>query len=209
MEANNRQGNVNIILCAVIAILIVALFIVPKRCDTKEAEKQTLKTPEIKAEFKAVKPISQKVTRQKVYNQNEEFLQSQINELLAQNDSLMRAYAKAPDSVKKKSYEKAIEITEFSHTFDSDTITIDVKGLTRGEVQSIKAKYKIKSLTIEAPKVKRHLLGSLEVGNSKSFDAFNVKAGVGYQNRRGTILSASADTDKRFYIGYSFSIFSF
>jgi hypothetical protein len=209
MEASNQQSRVNLILCAVIAILIVALFITPKRCDTKEPEKQTLKTPEIKAEFKAVKPISQKVTRQKASNQNEEFLQDQINELLAQNDSLMQAYNKAPDSVKKKVYEKAIEITSFSHTFDSDTITIDVKGLARGGVQSIKAKYRIKSIKIEAPKIKRHLLGSLEVGNSKSFDAFNVKAGIGYQNRKGAILSASADTDKRFYIGYSFSIFSF
>ena len=215
----NSKANINLILCAIIALLIVALFIVPKRCNSNPEQKQTPKTAEIKGSFKSVKPeqviihdtayIRQIVSRRDLSKADKEAYINQIAELSKENEALQEFYAQASDSLKKSMYYKAIELRAFSHTFENDTIKITSSGIVRGEVQTNEIAYKIKPISVEVPiqKIKGRVLAGIEVGNSKTFDSFNVKTNLGYQSKSGSVLSVGADTDKRFYIGYTVSLF--
>jgi hypothetical protein len=201
----------------IIALLLFLLWF--KSCSSP-GENKTIKVvaPEVKGTFKAVKPNQKTIVQyielptkgQKLPN-NEEFLQNQINELLRNNEKLNDAYGDASDSLKKALYSNAIAIKSFNHIFDNDTINITANGLVRGEIQSIAIDYKIKSRTIEILKPKEtflRVMGGIEVGNTKLLDNFTTKATLGFQNRKGNIITFGTDTEKRIYVGYSVSIFN-
>lgn len=216
-NTNQRKSNVNFALLVIISILMLLQFF--RGCNSGKTEPKTVIVPEIKGNFNQVKPEQKAVTeigqilsknkKSKNDKSNDEFLQKQINQLLQENKQLNDAYANASDSLRNTLYNKAIEIKSFNHDFENDTIKITANGLVRGEIQTIGLDYKIKSRKLEIKPEKQTFLRVLvgfEIGNNKSLDNFSTKANLGFQNRKGNLLTISADTDQRFYIGYNFSI---
>lgn len=216
MEA--KKMNSTLILSVIIAILFLLLWF--KGCGSSEPTTVEVTIPEVKGSFEAVKPkhslVQELSTEPKnlstgVQKGNDEFLQSEINRLLKEYNSLNDAFARANDSLQQEIYKRTIAPKLFSHTFDTDTINATVKGIVaNGEVDKLKLDYtiKLKTIDVKVPQVKFRLLGGVEVGATKEFDKFNTKVNLGFQNKKGDVISVSADTDKRFYLGYSFAIFS-
>ena len=214
MENQNKKVKKNLII-ALFAVGII-LFFWFKGCVGKN-ETIKIKTPEVKASFEPVKPIHDTIFLTKfvnstpIKNSNDAFAQSEINRLLKEYNDLDEAFARANDSLQQIIYSKAIAPKQFSHTFNNDTINATVKGIVaNGEVDKLKLDYTIKtrSLDVKVPQTVFRLLGGVEAGMSKSFDNFNAKVNLGIQNKKGNIITISADTDQRFYLGYSMNIFS-
>lgn len=208
------------VLSIVIGALIAALFI--KSCENPTVKETiTVEVPESKGTFKAVKPeqkplnhivdVNKKVFGQNLSNKELEYWKAEAERLFKENQEMDQVFMNANDSLQQLLYKNAISIKAFNHKFDNDTLSATVKGLVRGEVQSIKLDYTIKKRTVELPKpkeVKFRMLAGVEVGNTKQFNDFSVKANVGFQLGSGTILNLSADTQQRFYVGYSVPIFT-
>lgn len=220
METVSKEGNKSLIGAIGLAVFIVILFF--KGCGGIGEKNVPVKLPEVKGKFEAVKPeqivISDKKTAnlQKAFGQNlskkeREFLLAEISKLLAENGKLEQEFMNANDSLMQVIYSKAIELKYFNHKWENDTISATVKGIVRGEIQNIALDYTIKRRTVEVPKPKEvvfRMLGGVEVGNTNQFNDFRVKANVGFQNRSGAILTVGADTEQRFYVGYTVPIFT-
>ena len=215
MQINEKRSNITLVLSGVIAVLLLLFWF--KGCDMNN-QKVIVKLPEVKGSFEAAKPFHDTIFLTKngktriVKSTSDEFLQSEIDRLLKEYNSLNDAFAKANDSLQQELYSKTIAAKYFSQKFDNDTLSATVKGVVaNGEVQKIKLDYTIKarSVNVKVPEVKFRLLGGLEAGMTKSFDAFNSKVNLGLQNRTGSIFTVSADSDERFYIGYHIALFSF
>lgn len=200
------------------AFAIICFILLIRSCQGSVAPlvAKTIKTKEVKGKFEAVKPkqeVVYKVVKGKtIYKTNPEdnFLQGQIDQLIAENKALQNYYNEASDSLQKALYNKAIEIKSFNQTFEDDKLKSEVSGLVRGEVQSIKLDYTIKPQTIELPQEKEvvfRLLGGVEYGNNSTLSNSIFKANLGFQNRKGNIVRVSADNFQNVYVGYDFSIF--
>lgn len=105
----------------------------------------------------------------------------------------------------------SVKLSEFASTFENDTIKIDINGLSHGEVEKISAKYFIKQRKVDVQVIPKEttfrLLGGLELGSTTQLNAFMAKANLLFQNRKGNVLSVGYDTDKRIWIGKTWSIF--
>ena len=221
METVSKEANKSLIGAIGLAVFIVILFFF-KGCGGNGEKTVPVKLPKVKGKLEAVKPeqivISDKKSAnlQKAFGQNlskkeREFLLAEISKLLAENGKLEQEFMNANDSLMQVIYSKAIELKYFNHKWDNDTISATVKGIVRGEIQNIALDYTIKSRTVEVPKPKEvvfRMLGGVEVGNTAQFNDFRVKANVGFQNRSGAIISVGADTEQRFYLGYTVPIFT-
>lgn len=218
MENDNKTANK--VLIGAIGIAVFFLLLWFKSCDNKP-EKVTVVLPEVKGKFEAVKPVQKPLNHivdvnKKVFGQNLskkelEYWKAEAERLFKENQEMDQAFMNANDSLQQLLYKNAITIRSFNHQFDNDTLSATVKGLIRGEIQNIALDYTIKSRKIEVPKpkeVKFRMLGGIEVGNTKEFNNFSVKANVGFQLGSGSILNLSADTEQRFYVGYSVPIFT-
>ena len=126
-------------------------------------------------------------------------------QLLAENISLKTDFAKASDTIKKLKYSKAIQLNNFSSTFEDSLVKIDINGIVQGDVKQITPTYTIKQ--IPQKETVFRLLGGLEIGNNKQLSNPLFKANLGFQNRKGNVISVSYDNNKNFYLGYHFSIF--
>jgi hypothetical protein len=223
MDATAKKGNLNLVLCAIIAVMAILLWFT--NCSGKK-ETTEVTIPEVKGSFKTVTAkdievkyipapaVGQKVSKQelskidnfkKLYN----LTQKQYDSLVVVNRTL--------DSLANSLYDKrlqpvldACKFIEFKHEFDNDTIHITLTGITRGAPQNLNTSYVIKARKqeVKVPVTVFRLLGGVETGMKKDLTRFNAKVNIGLQNKKGNILTISADTDQRFYIGYSASIFS-
>lgn len=183
-----------------------------------ESKKQTTVIPEVNGSFKPTKEITHKpithiedVSKKVSNSTGLEKYQNDISELYNENEALKQAYFNENDSLKRElMYLKSIQLNEFYHTFDNDTINITVKGIVQGEVKSLQPFYTIKERqqNVTIPVVKFRLTTGFGVGNSINFDKPLFKANLGFQNAKGNILRASFDTEKRIMLEYDFSILS-
>lgn len=181
-------------------------------------KKQTTVIPEVKGSFEPTKEIEHKpinhvadVSKKVSKTTGLEKYQNDISELYNENEALKQAYFNENDSLKRElMYLKSIQLNEFYHEFDNDTINITVKGIVQGEVKNLQPFYTIKERQQNAniPVVKFRLTTGIGVGNSINFDKPLFKANLGFQNAKGNILRASFDTEKRFMLEYDLSIFS-
>lgn len=183
---------------------VLAFFLLWLRgCEPKQTTKHER---EIKGDFKPVRNI---VHRQldTVYITNEKVSKSTDFEIYNENEALKQAYLTETDSLEREIlYLKAIQLNEFYHTFDNDTINITVKGIVQGEVKSLRPFYTIKQKN--SPEVKFRLLGGGGIGNSIDFDKPVFNAGIGFQNAKGNILRVGFDSEKRINVNYDFNIFT-
>jgi hypothetical protein len=169
--------------------------------------------PEVKAKFEAKKPVHEPV----IIKANSPQLKIStepnplVQKLIEENVRLVQDFAKANDSIKQLSFNKAIQLNKFSTKFEDDNLVININGVVQGEVKEVTPNYTIKERKMEVPvKAKEtvfRLLGGLELGNNTQLDAFKVKANLMFQNRKGNIISGSFDTNQTVWVGYNISIF--
>lgn len=173
--------------------------------------------PAVVGKFESKKPNHEpvliKANSPQLENIKPIYRENPLNEkLLAENEKLKNDYSKMSDSLKAKTYEKAIELNSFSSKFEDDNLKINIEGIVRGEVQEITPSYIIKEKTIpvliKQKEMVFRLLGGIEIGNNLKLDNFSVKANLMFQNRKGNIFSGSFDTSQTIWIGYNASIFN-
>jgi len=201
----------------VIIVLLIFLF---RSCQGNEESTVTAKVvvPEVKGKFEAKKPvhipITNSVVKEYLTTEKPSFSRSQEvdKKLLAENEKLKKDFAKANDSIKQLSFNKAIQLNKFSTKFEDENLVLNIDGIVQGEVKEITPNYKIKEKKIEVPvKVKEtvfRLLAGVEVGNTTQLDAFKLRANIMFQNRKGNIISGSFDTNQTVWVGYNVSIFN-
>lgn len=115
------------------------------------------------------------------------------------------AKSKNKDSI----YKETISPKAFTRTWDNDTLNATVYGIYFGAIPNIQLKYTIKSRKqeVKVPQTVFRLLGGIETGMTKDMNKFNIKANLGFQNKKGNVFSAGFDSDQRIYLGYTTSIF--
>jgi hypothetical protein len=118
-------------------------------------------------------------------------------------------FLKMDSLAKIQAYNKAIEINAFKQTFDDNYINAQVTGEVMGNVKQMRLDYTIKpqELKVDAPKPKNNLYLGVNVANNLQLNKPLFSAGIGIKNKRGNMLNASFDTEKRIGIGYYLKIF--
>ena len=192
----------------------ILLFIVLwfKGCSGTTPTPQIAKVivPEVKGTFEAKKPVHEAVSSKKEHTatlKNSVVKQSlttgkenlQVENpidknLIAENEKLKNDFAKANDSIKKLSFNKAIQLNKFSTNFEDENIIINVNGVVQGEVKEITPNYTIKKKEVEVPvKVKEtvfRVLAGGAIGLNKEMNQAAYKLDLNFQNRKGNIISA-------------------
>ena len=193
--------------------ILLFVFLWFRGCSGSAPSTQIAKVivPEVKGTFEAKKPVHEPVLI-KAKKGKITFIKNPIDKkLIAENEKLKSAFAKANDSIKQLSFNKAIQLNKFSTKFEDENLLLNINGVVQGEVKEITPNYTIKEKKIEIPvKVKEtvfRILGGLEVGNTAQLDAFKLRANLMFQNRKGNIISGSFDTDQTIWVGYNVSIF--
>ena len=197
----------NIVLLGIMAFWSILLTLLLCKSCHKDLEKIIVTVPAVSGTFESVKPIHTVITKTKTVTTKDTSL---ISKLQSENDKLKCDFEKANDSLKLVIFNQAIQLKEFSHTFNDSNITATASGIVRGEVQSLKLNYTIKEKTVIVPKPKEtvfRLLGGLEIGNNKTLDNFTAKANLMFQNRKGNIISGSIDMNQNVFLGYNAQIF--
>lgn len=190
-----------------------------KGCSTQKdsSELVKVKVPEVKADFETKKPDQKPIILTEkgatIYKEATVYLDNPLNaKLLQENEKLKVEYLKMNDSLKAATYEKAIELNQFSSKFEDENLLLNINGIVRGEVQEITPSYTIKSKEIPAQIKQKEtafrLLGGVELGNNLQLNNFNVKGNLMLQNKKGNIISGSFDTQQNIWIGYNATIFN-
>lgn len=212
-----KQSKYTLILSIIIAVLMLLLFF--KGCK-RENEIIKVSVPAVSGTTTVATPSQEPIVITKdsivfvkipvVTTKDYKYWQSEANRIAKEYDIMNEAFANANDSLQQIIYANAIQPNEYFNEFDNDTINAQVFGTNTGQINSMQLKYTIKQRKQEAkvPQTDFRLLGGIEIGNSKTFEQFNTKANLGFQNKKGNIITVAVDTDQRFYVGYQFSIFS-
>lgn len=191
-------------------ILFIVLFFRGCNSEPQFAEKIKVVTKEIKGSI---------VTKEKVINvpivrtikdtAGTAFYINQIDKLFEENNKMQLEFLKMDSLQQIEAYNKAIQINAFKQTFDDKYINAQVTGEVAGEVKQMRLDYTIKPQTteVDAPKTRNHIYLVVNVANTLQFDKPLFSAGIGIKNKRGNILNASFDTEKRIGIGYYLKIF--
>lgn len=191
-------------------LLFGVLFFKGCNPEPQIAEKIKIQTKEIKGEA-IIKtnivhvPITKKVRDTAGVG----FYVSQIDKLFEENNRMQMEFLKMDSLQQIEAYNKAIEISSFKQQFDDDYINAQVSGEVSGKIHAMKFDYTIKpqELKVDAPKPKNNLYLGVNVANNLQLNKPLFSAGIGIKNKRGNIINASFDTEKRIGIGYYLKIF--
>lgn len=206
-----------VVVAAFIALLVFVDWF--EGCSSEKRDTIRIRVPEKKGTFKPKKPTHHTIDSIKpektiryviapANNSEAEYWKAEYEKALSESKSMLDRYNLANENLKKELYVKSIEVKAFKQEFDNDTINITISGLARGELLSMKPSWVIKPSKEEVPlpKISRVLIGA-EVGNSLDLTQFVVKGNLYFQNSNGDIFSLSADTQQRFWAGYSKTLF--
>ena len=207
----------------IIAILLAILWF--KSCSkfqngtNNQSNKHEIKTPETKGSFEPKDSIKHEPIKLPS-NKNNQFvdvnkmvqnekLKNDIAKLYSEMEMQQKAFAQESDSLKRIIlYNKATQLNEFHQEYEDDKLYLLASGLVAGsEVKQLGFNYTIKKQSITIPETKFRLLAGGSVGNTLDFQNPLFSAGIGFQNKKGSILLGSFDTEKRISIGYYQSIF--
>ena len=115
------------------------------------------------------------------------------------------------DSIKQaEMFRLATELKKFESNFEDENLKLTINGIIGGnQVKEMTPTYTIKAKKIDVPQkqVKFRMLVGGGLGNSLTFDKPIFNANVGFQNKKGNILTIGYDTETRILLGYNFSIF--
>jgi hypothetical protein len=191
-------------------LLFGVLFFKGCNPELQTAEKIKVVTKEIKGSI---------VTKEKVINipivrtlkdtAGTGYYVNQIDKLFEENNKMQLEFLKMDSLQQIQAYNKAIEINAFKQTFDDNYINAQVTGEVMGNVKQMRLDYTIKpqELKVDAPKPKNNLYLGVNVANSLQLNKPLFSAGIGIKNKRGNMLNASFDTEKRIGIGFYLKIF--
>ena len=134
---------------------------------------------------------------------------NQIDKLFDENNKMQLEFLKMDSLQQIEAYNKAIQINAFKQQFDDKYINAQVTGEVAGEVKQMRLDYTIKpqELKVDIPKPKNNFYAGINIGNSLQLNKPLFSAGIGIKNKRGNMLNASFDTEKRIGIGYYLKIF--
>ena len=208
MEAINKR--INYLTWLGWVLFFIVLFFRGCEPQLKTAEKIKVVTKEIKGET-IIKtnivhvPITKKVRD----TTGTGFYVNQIDKLFEENNQMQLEFMKMDSVAKIQAYAKAIEINAFNERFEDNNINAYVSGEVAGNIKQMRFDYVIKpqTLNVDAPKPKNHLYLGVNVANTLQLNKPLFSAGIGIKNKRGNILNASFDTEKRIGIGYYLKIF--
>jgi hypothetical protein len=172
--------------------IILFVFLWANGCSRFDSEPQKIKVivPELKGVFKAKKP------EHKVLIETDTvFKNNPINKMLiAENIKLKADFAKANDSIKQLSFNKAIELKYFKSDFEDEFVKITIDGIVQGEVKEFNPSYTIKERELEVSVKQKETVLRVLVGGSLGFNKAMNKAvygfDLGFQNRKGNIITA-------------------
>jgi len=200
-------------------VIIVLLFFVFRSCQGDEESTVTAKVivPEAKGTFDSKKPVHEAISPKKERTATgKEILQVENpidKKLIAENEKLKKDFAKANDSIKQLSFNKAIQLNKFSTKFEDENLVLNIDGIVQGEVKEITPNYKIKEKKIEVPvKVKEtvfRVLAGGAIGLNKELNQAAYQLDLNFQNRKGNIFSAEylkIGSQEFGMIGYKHSI---
>jgi hypothetical protein len=208
MEATNKR--INYLTWLGWVLFFIVLFFRGCNTELQTAEKIKVITKEIKGSI---------VTKEKVINvpivrtvkdtAGSGFYVNQIDKLFEENNKMQLEFLKMDSLQQIQAYNKAIEINAFKQSFDDKYINAQVSGEVMGNVKQMRLDYTIKpqELKVDAPKPKNNLYLGVNVANTLQLNKPLFSAGIGIKNKRGNILNASFDTEKRIGIGYYLKIF--
>ena len=117
------------------------------------------------------------------------------------------------DSIKQaEMFRLATELKNFESNFEDENLKLTINGIIGGnQVKEITPTYTIKEkqvkTEIKQKEVKFRMLGGVGIGNTLMFNKPIFNANVGFQNKKGNILTIGYDTETRILLGYNFSIF--
>jgi hypothetical protein len=206
-----------------IVTAIVFAFLWLKGCTTSSPEPQIanveVTVPEVRGTFPTQHPInipilkvSNSIPLKQTSNfpKNDKSYFDKSKKAIVQNEPIVVNQTTKSDSIQKEPCEH--QLNNFSTKFEDDNIELNIEGVADGIVKEITPSYKTKERKVEtAVKEKQvafRMLGGVEVGNTIVLDKFAVKANLMFQNKKGNIFSASMDTNKAIWVGYSANIFS-
>jgi hypothetical protein len=197
-------------------LFFVLLFF--RGCNSSETK--IVKVPEITNVFKTDTIVKHEVVEvQKLVKDrtNENKLSKDILEMYKrienyqeQIDYLHDAY-KFSDSIQKDSlYKLATKLKAFNSNYEDEFLKLKINGyVSNNEVKEITPTYTIKEreISVKNKEVYFRLLAGGGLKSSINFDKPIFYANFGFQNSKGNILRFGYDTEKRYSIGYDFSIF--
>jgi hypothetical protein len=200
-----KKINTNIIKYFIIIILITIIFL-QRSCYNKS--KSIVNVPEIKGTFTTVTPKEIPSKTKYVYKT---LKGKEIHLTNPVNDSLVRQYEKANDSICKLNlYLDAISQREYLTEYDNDTINLKVYSKVQGTLLEQKPTYVIKARKLNSvERVKESKFAvytGVDIFDNKSLNNFGTKASLGFQIKNKDILTLSYDTNKNIYIGYSIKL---
>jgi hypothetical protein len=197
-------------------LLFLLLFF--KGCNSTTP--QIVKVPEITNVFKTDTIVKHEVVEvQKIIKDrtNENKLSKDIVEMherLAnyqeEIDYLHDAYKYADSTQKDSLYKLATKLKAFESNYEDEVLTLKINGIiANNEVKEITPSYTIKEreISVKNKEVYFRLLAGGGLKSSINFDKPIFYANFGFQNSKGNILRFGYDTEKRYSIGYDFSIF--
>jgi hypothetical protein len=191
-------------------LLFAVLFFRGCNPQPQIAEKIKIQTKEVKGTTKIQTNIVHVPITKKVRDTaGVGFYVSQIDKLFEENNRMQNEFVKMDSLAQIQAYAKAIEINAFKQQFEDKYINAYVSGEVSGKIHAMKFDYTIKAQTMEvdAPKVRNNFYLGVNVANTLLLDKPLFSAGIGIKNKRGNILNASFDTEKRIAIGYYLKIF--
>jgi hypothetical protein len=125
-------------------------------------------------------------------------------------DYLHDAYKFADSTQKDSLYKLATKLKAFNSNYEDEFLKLKINGIiSNNEVKEITPSYTIKQreISVKNKEVYFRLLAGAGLKSSINFDKPIFYANFGFQNSKGNILRFGYDTEKRYSIGYDFSIF--
>jgi hypothetical protein len=191
--------------------IILFVYLWANGCGRLDSEPQKIKVivPEVKGVFKPKKP-----EHKALIETDTVFKNNPINKkLIAENEKLKADFAKANDSIKQLSFNKAIELKTFNSDFEDEFVKITIDGIVQGEVKKFKPSYTIKERELTVSVKQKETVLRVLAGGSLGFNKAMNKAvygfDLGFQNRKGNIITAEylkVGTSEFALIGFKKSI---
>jgi hypothetical protein len=191
-------------------LFFIVLFFRGRNTDPQIAEKIKVITKEVKGEtIIKTNIVHVPITKTVKDTSGTGFYVAQIDKLFEENNQMQLEFMKMDSLQQIQAYAKAIEINAFKERFEDSYIDAYVSGKVSGKIHDMKFDYTIKpqTISVDAPKPKNHLYLGVNVANNLQLNKPLFSAGLGIQNKRGNILNASFDTEKRIGIGYYKKLF--
>ena len=205
--------------------ILLFVFLFFRGCSSTEKNSPTVKVivPEVKGDFEPKKPYHEPVlikanSPQLKNRTRKEILQVEnpINKkLIAENEKLKADFEKATTVEKPLLFDKAIQLNKFSTKFEDNNLILNINGIVQGEVKEITPNYIVKEKKIEIPVKQKEtvfrLLGGIGLGTNKVLNQFMYKLDLGFQNKKGDIISAeyiNIENNNFGMVSYKKSIFN-